>query len=92
MPDGRLATLDFDVLLRNEEQFLMAAEKAVADWCSDALERAQARRAQRGAAQRGAACMHGVPGILRKGWWGVPIQAVGRYMKRAAACLRARVC
>lgn len=52
MPDGRLATLDFDVLLRNEEQFLMAAEKAVADWCSDALERAQARRAQRGAAWR----------------------------------------
>ncbi|GAB4823693.1 hypothetical protein N2152v2_010739 [Parachlorella kessleri] len=43
MPDGRLATIDFEVLLRNEDQFLMAAEKAVADWCSEVLERAKVR-------------------------------------------------
>ena len=41
MPDGRLATIDFEVLLRNEDQFLMAAEKAVADWCSEVLEAAK---------------------------------------------------
>ena len=50
MPDGRLATLDFDVLLRNEDQFLMAAEKAVADWCADVLGGAKvgSARAERG--------------------------------------------
>lgn len=44
LPDGRIAAVDFDALLSNQDQFLMAAEKAVHDWCSGVLDTAKASR------------------------------------------------